>query len=99
NTNEIHIQRFEYILERDHGKYFLPDVFEKVYFSCRMGMRKPDAEIFDFVLKDNGLDLHETIFIDDTERHVKGGREFGLESYLLDLNKTDVIRLTKGVLR
>jgi FMN phosphatase YigB (HAD superfamily) len=98
NTNEIHVNAFEKILERDHGKNFLPDIFEKLYYSNRLGMRKPHAEIFSHVIKDNGLSLHETIFIDDTERHVKGAKEFGLKAYLLDLERQDVIGLTGKVL-
>jgi putative hydrolase of the HAD superfamily len=98
NTNEIHIRCFENILKRDHGKNFLPEVFEKTYYSSRLGMRKPDTEIFDFVLKDNGLDPHETIFIDDTERHVKGGQVAGISSYWLDVVNSDVIQLVKKIM-
>lgn len=97
NTNEIHVRCFEKILERDHGKNFLPDVFERIYYSNRLGMRKPHAEIFDHVLKDNGLSLHDTIFIDDTERHVKGAKEFGMQAYFLDLSKQDIRELGNDI--
>ncbi len=83
NTNETHITRFEKDLYQQHGYKNLEPFFEKVYYSCRMGMRKPDAAIFDFVLKENSLNASETIFIDDSPQHIKGALDAGIQSYLL----------------
>ena len=46
-------------------------------------MRKPDAEIFEFVLKENGLDRTKTLFIDDSPQHVEGALKTGLHAELL----------------
>ena len=51
-----------------------------------MGMRKPDAEIFQKVLDEHTLDPAETIFIDDSEQHVKGAGACGIKSFLLPKN-------------
>ncbi|MES2513103.1 MAG: HAD family hydrolase [Bacteroidota bacterium] len=53
NTNETHITEFEKRLFTTRGYKNLEPFFEKVYYSCRMGMRKPDAEIFECVLNEN----------------------------------------------
>ena len=45
--------------------------FEAFYLSHEIGMRKPDPEIFSFVLENNGLKPGETLFIDDTEEHIE----------------------------
>jgi FMN phosphatase YigB (HAD superfamily) len=94
NTNETHITAFERDLYRQHGVKNFNDYFEAVYYSCRMGMRKPDAEIFNKVLSEQDLDPAETIFIDDTEKHVKGAGACGIRSYLLP-PKMDVEDLLK----
>lgn len=83
NTNETHIREFEASLSTHHGYSTLEPFFEKVYYSCRMGMRKPDTEIFEFVLKENNLIAEETLFIDDTIHHVEGARKTGIQAYLL----------------
>lgn len=83
NTNEIHIQCFNRALERASGEKSLAPYFEKVYFSCDMKMRKPDPEIFEKVCDENHLIKSETLFIDDTERHIQGARSAGLETRLL----------------
>lgn len=86
NTNETHVEVFERQLYHQHGVKNFEDYFEQVYYSCRIGMRKPDAEIFRKVLDDHGLVASETIFIDDSEQHVKGAGACGIKSYLLQKN-------------
>ena len=92
NTNETHITRFEEDLYQQHGYKNLEPFFEKVYYSCRIGMRKPDREIFDFVLKENSLNASATIFIDDSPQHIEGALKTGIKAHLLAKDK-DVISL------
>lgn len=87
NTNETHITTFEADLYNQHGYKNLEPFFEKVYYSCRMGMRKPDTEIFDFVLKENNLNPNETLFIDDSPQHVEGAIKTGIQAKLLEKTK------------
>lgn len=84
NTNEIHVKSFSAYLKKTIGREDFSDYFEKWYYSCRIGKRKPDAEIFEFVLKENHLVAAETIFIDDSIQHVEGAARCGLNALLLD---------------
>ncbi|MBK7309642.1 MAG: HAD family phosphatase [Sphingobacteriaceae bacterium] len=83
NTNETHIREFHRTLHQSYGMRNLNQFFEKVYFSCRVNMRKPDKEIFELVLKQNHLDPAETLFIDDTMQHVEGAKRAGLHASLV----------------
>ncbi len=83
NTNEIHINYFFRRIKDLYGYDEMKSFFEKDYYSHRLGMRKPDVEIFDFVLRENGLVASETLFIDDTLQHVEGARRAGLRAYHL----------------
>ena len=58
-----------------------------------MGMRKPDTEIFDFVLRENDLNPSETIFIDDSIQHVAGAKKIGINALHLDLKKENLQEL------
>ncbi len=78
NTNRIHIKAFTKIIDRQYGFKRFENLFEKVYYSCNIGLRKPDPEIFDLVIKENQLDFAETLFIDDSPQHVEGARKYGL---------------------
>lgn len=86
NTCEPHIAAFEAQLYQDHGVRNFEDYFDKVYYSCRMGMRKPEHQIFETVLSENNLLAKETVFIDDSAQHVKAAGECGINAYLLPKN-------------
>jgi len=83
NNNEIHYSwilnylKDEYQLESNEG------FFEKDYYSHLMGMRKPDKDIFEFVLDTHKLNPSETIFIDDSPQHIKTAKNLGLQTYLM----------------
>ncbi len=83
NTNETHVREFHKTLHKNIGVRDLEGFFEKVYYSCRTGMRKPDKEIFELVLKENKLDPKETLFIDDTIHHIEGAKSAGINAILL----------------
>jgi HAD superfamily hydrolase (TIGR01509 family) len=87
NTNETHVTEFEKTLSETHQYINLESFFEKVYYSCRMQMRKPDVEIFEFVLTDNALNASETLFIDDSPQHVQGALKTGISAHLLPKEK------------
>ncbi len=83
NTNEIHIAEFNKIVrEATEGKK-IQDYFDAVYYSHKVGMRKPDAEIFNMVLKKNELEVSTTLFIDDTLEHIESAKKLGLHTWHL----------------
>jgi putative hydrolase of the HAD superfamily len=87
NTNETHVTEFEKTLQKQHGYNDLETFFEKIYYSCRIGMRKPDTEIFEYVLKQNNLTANETIFIDDSPQHIEGALKTGIKAHYLAKNQ------------
>ena len=95
NTNEIHIQQFEAEMITTFGNNFFYTVFEKVYYSSRVGLRKPHREIFDFVLNENQLKPEETLFLDDSIQHIDGARLSGMHALWVDTSTTT----TEEVLR
>lgn len=88
NTNDIHLDAFHSIIKKENNLDSLDALFEKVYFSCEMKMRKPDTEIFLTVCEENSLILKETLFIDDSIQHVEGARKAGLQAYHLTNGET-----------
>jgi epoxide hydrolase-like predicted phosphatase len=83
NTNSLHISYYFPRLEKLYGIYGYNHLFEKVYLSYEMGMRKPDRNIYEFVLKDSGLDPAETLFIDDNPGNIATARALGIRCYQL----------------
>ncbi len=84
NTNALHRAAFDAILQREHGLADgLFSLFDQVYFSHEVGLRKPDPAIFQRVVADHNLDSATTLFIDDSPQHVAAAQAFGLQALWL----------------
>ncbi len=87
NINSLHEKRL-YEVHQEISDTPFDSIFEKVYFSHQMGMRKPDPKAFQRILDENQLTPDRTLFIDDSEHHVEGARSIGIRSYQLKLGQT-----------
>ena len=92
NTDSIHIETFE----RENGVSFYSDFyqcFEKVYFSFEMGMRKPELEIYNYVLAQHNLIAKHTLFVDDKKENTDAALSLGIHVWNLQVGKEDVVDL------
>jgi glucose-1-phosphatase len=81
NTNNIHLQCFTEIVKDTTGLSSLSDCFDRDYYSHLMKMRKPDAEIFQYVLNENNLKPDETLFLDDNQANLRGAASVGIQTF------------------
>lgn len=72
NTNAPHAQRWQ-ALYADTLK-----VFEQVFMSHEIGLRKPDPRCFQAVLDYLNLPPEEVVFVDDTPGHVEAAVSMGM---------------------
>lgn len=94
NTNELHISW----IQEDWGSELYEEFksqFEQFYLSHEIGMRKPNADIYEFVLSENSLIAEETLFIDDTIENTKAAEELGIQVWNIDPETEDVANLLK----
>jgi len=87
NINAIHedavTQRFQEAGERGHFR----DLFNHKYYSHHIKMRKPNLEIFQYVINEQNLHPDRTLFIDDTKMHVDSARKLGLHTHHLQFGQ------------
>ena len=88
NTNEIHIKKFENDLKKKNMLEQFYKCFDKIYYSSRMGKRKPEKNCFNQVLEENELVAKNTLFIDDSIKHVEGAEKAGIKTFHLEKNKS-----------
>lgn len=90
NTNEIHIQWVQ-----QNVPFFeeFKNCFDAFYLSHEINFRKPDAEIYEFVLDKHDLKPEECIFIDDTKENTDAAGSLGIHTWNLDPKKEDVVDL------
>jgi putative hydrolase of the HAD superfamily len=72
NTNKLHVN----VWARMYPEIF--DIFDKVYLSSEIGLRKPEKECFEHILKNENGSPDSVIFFDDTLEHVLGAKNVGI---------------------
>ncbi len=83
NTNGIHLKYFQQLFTKQTGKPLLDDYFIKAWYSHKLGLRKPGAAIFEFVLQEENLIATETLFIDDTLSNIETAQNMGFKTHHL----------------
>ncbi|MFC4097016.1 HAD family hydrolase [Euzebyella saccharophila] len=92
NTNALHIEHVEKIMGTEKYHRF-QNSFEKFYLSHEINLRKPNAEIYQFVLDQNNLVAEETFFIDDTKENTDAATELGIHCWNMQVGKETILEL------
>ncbi|MFA6924106.1 MAG: HAD family phosphatase [Bacteroidales bacterium] len=87
NTCELHHKCYTKYVQKEFGLNLLDDLFEKAYYSFKIGITKPNPEIFKLVLNENNLISEETLFIDDVEVNTEAACKLGIKGYLYKENE------------
>jgi putative hydrolase of the HAD superfamily len=73
--------------QQDHRRRWMRDArgydeaFDRSYYSCELGVAKPDPAFFAAILDDLGLRPDQVGFIDDSEPNVSAARALGIATY------------------
>ena len=60
------------------------DRFDGLVFSAKVGMAKPDREIYEYVLNTYHLKAEETMFVDDYKENIEACEKVGITGYHFD---------------
>ncbi|HET8574081.1 MAG TPA: HAD family phosphatase [Edaphocola sp.] len=88
NTNEVHEECFNTKLKTQTGFNNLNVFFDRVYFSHRSGLRKPNPETFQRVLSETGFKPEYSLFIDDLPENIAAAQELGVQAIWLQPGMT-----------
>jgi epoxide hydrolase-like predicted phosphatase len=92
NTNELHIKW----IEENVAHYFeFKSCFDGFYLSHEIGMRKPDSEVYEFILQKHQLQPEQVLFIDDTKENTEAAKKLGIKTWHLNPGKEDITDLIK----
>lgn len=92
NTNELHMEGFERIVEARYGMKAFEELFHGIHLSYRLRARKPEKEAFELLIKEVGAEPHRILFIDDTRPHVDSARELGICAYHLGKDELTALK-------
>ena len=92
NTNDLHISWIQKNWAMEQYNAF-KICFEQFYLSHEINLRKPNNNIYEFVLNTNKLVPMETLFIDDTKENTDAAKALGIHIWNLKPGKEDVLEL------
>jgi putative hydrolase of the HAD superfamily len=71
------------------------ELFDAQFYSCEMGLAKPDPAYFQHVLDALGLRREEALFLDDTAANVESAAALGIHAELFarDGGRTELDRI------
>ena len=87
NTSSIHAERFTKVSLGPMGENLF-SLFHHVYYSYEMGLVKPDPAIYHRVLTEQGFSPSQVLFFDDNLANINSAKSIGIDSYLIDPNRT-----------
>lgn len=86
NTNEIHINGIFDYMQEIFGKNILDENFSHCYYSQEVGIRKPDKEIYEYVLQNENLVAENCLFLDDKTENLIEPKKLGLQTLQIEFN-------------
>ena len=90
NTNDLHIS---WIAENVSFYEEFKSCFDTFYLSHEINLRKPNTDIYQFVLNENKLKPEECFFIDDTKENTDAATALGIHVWNIDENTQDIVDL------
>ena len=80
NSNITHEIAFEAMVMDATGKESIRDFVKEAYFSHEIGMRKPDQDIYEFVIDDISNYPSRMLFLDDRLDNIEAARTAGMKA-------------------
>ena len=73
NTNELH---FEYCMNH----YPILKSFDQYFLSYKLGMRKPNLNIYEYLIRNSSYNPNEILFIDDKKENITTASKMGIKT-------------------
>ena len=94
NTNATHIEYVNNLLKTEMKMPTLEQMFEKCYYSHDLKLRKPNLDVYNYVLNDRNIKANETLFLDDRIDNILAAQSIGIKAIQVTEN-TDITTILK----
>ena len=87
NTNEVHLNEIYHYMQYEFGEDILTPNFHHCYYSQEIGLRKPNQEIYEFVLQNENLAPETCLFLDDKLENLIQPQKLGIHTHHINFNQ------------
>jgi putative hydrolase of the HAD superfamily len=93
NTNTMHERAFDQQAKDKFSISALSALVDHAYYSHKMGLRKPDQDIYRAVIDQQNLVPEQCLFFDDREENLHSASEIGINTFKV-LTPNEILGLT-----
>lgn len=98
NTNIIHYWHYTQQFYLKYGVK-MTDLFDRLFLSYEIGIHKPDAGIYTYVLQNANINPSETVFFDDSLANIEAAKLLGIAGIHIKDNNDVTSYFENGILR
>ncbi len=92
NTNVLHIEKVIKNMTLERYLRF-KNCFDAFYLSQEIQLRKPNSDIYNYVLNTHNLISEECLFVDDTFENTESAKQLGIHIWNINPKREDIIDL------
>jgi len=92
NTNVLHIEKVIENMTLERFNRF-KNCFDAFYLSQEIHLRKPNSDIYNFVIEKHNLKPSECLFIDDTKENTETANKLGIHTWNINPKTEDILDL------
>ncbi|MEX2512769.1 MAG: HAD family phosphatase, partial [Cyclobacteriaceae bacterium] len=81
NTNSIHFKVIDQLFQTKLPENYWPGLFDKLFLSHEMGLRKPGEAIYQEVIREIGAQPGQCLFFDDLKENLQGAESVGIKTF------------------
>jgi putative hydrolase of the HAD superfamily len=82
------------IIKEIHGC----SLFDDLFFSCERGLKKPDLEFYELVIREMNVRSQESLFIDDKEENLLPAKKLGMKTVLAK-NQEQIVKNIRAIIK
>jgi glucose-1-phosphatase len=96
NINDLHARWIDDYMLREHGfNDFQTEFFDGVYYSHLIRLRKPDRDIYEYVLADAELQAGDCLFFDDLPQNIEAAQTVGIAGHVHPVGEEIAVHLKR----
>ncbi|MBV6640386.1 MAG: HAD family phosphatase [Cyclobacteriaceae bacterium] len=80
NTNGIHERKFDEMVNKATGEEGMHSFVHVAHYSHKIGLRKPEASCYHYVLDHSQLKPERTLFFDDNKANIESAQSLGIQA-------------------
>lgn len=80
NTNGMHERKFNEIVKGQTGEEGMHSFVQIAHYSHNIGLRKPEATCYQFVIDHSSLNPARTLFLDDNVKNIDSAKAIGIHA-------------------